>query len=280
MKKIIFCFTLMLAFVAASCVKDDVYVGPTSIDKLSYSPEAPTSLSGVTVVAVTSGLQAVTSAVISYTTGTKAASTINMTESPEGTFTGIIPAQEDKVSVSFFVTVTNEKGIVTVSATSSYTVGDPVADYTKLKINEVYGAGADNEKFFELYNSSDYKIKLKGVYINKDEELTWTAPEDAVIAAHGFYAIVGAKGTTATGFSSGFSAKKNVIVELYNPSGTEVDKFQRGEKGTEWGGTSLGAVKGSWSRIPDGTGAWKLTATFTPGAANSTDGTDDATVTQ
>lgn len=272
---------MMLAFAAASCVKDDVYVGPSSIDKLSFSPAAPTSETGVTVVATTSGLQAVTSAVITYTTGTKASATVNMTESPKGTFTGVIPAQEDKTSVSFFVTITNEKGLVTVSSESSYTVGDPLPDYTKLKLNEVYGAAAtDDGKFFELYNASDNKIKLKGVYINKDEELTWTAPDDAVIAAHGFYAIIGAKGTTSTGFSSGFSAKKNVIVEMFNASGTKIDTFQRGDKGSGWGSGSLASVKGSWSRIPDGTGAWKLTATSTPGAANSTDGEADATVIQ
>ena len=58
-----------------------------------------------------------------------------------------------------------------------------------------------------------------------------------------------------------------------------IDKFQRGEKGEGWG-TTITENKGSWSRIPDGTGAWKMTATLTQGAANSTDGTADDAVVQ
>ena len=147
-----------------------------------------------------------------------------------------------------------------------------VYDYSKLVLNELSGAGEDNEKFWELYNTGDVEIDLKGVYINKDEELAWTGAEGVKIPAKGFYAIVGAKGTTPDGFSSGFSAKKSVIVELYAPDGKKLDTFQRGEKGNAWGDQGLDNNKGSWSRVPDGTGYFQITPKATPGAANNGEG--------
>lgn len=147
-----------------------------------------------------------------------------------------------------------------------------VVDYTKLVLNELSGAGEDADKFFELYNNGDQDIDLEGVTINKDEELSWTGVKGQVVPAKGCFAIVGAKNSTADGFSSGFSAKKSVIVELYAPDGTRLDVFQRGEKGSEWGAQSLDENEGSWSRIPDGTGAFMITPTATAGAANNGEG--------
>jgi len=147
-----------------------------------------------------------------------------------------------------------------------------VYDYTKLVLNELSGAGEDNEKYWELYNTGNQEIDLAGVYINKDEELAWTGAKGQKIPAKGFFAIVGAKGTTADGFSSGFSAKKSVIVELYAPDGKKLDTFQRGEKGSAWGDQGLDNNKGSWSRIPDGTGSFMITPECTPGAATNGEG--------
>ena len=274
MKKILLVsLAAVLAF--AGCIKDEVYKGPSTIDKVVFSPEAPTSISPVTVTATVSGLQKVTKATLNYN-GTSA----DMTGSGN-TFSATIPAMPDGTEVSFTVSVENEAGFVTTSDKYSFKVGDPATDWSKLKLNEVYGAGADEEKFFELYNSSDFDIKLNGVTINKDEDLCWTGIDGEVVPAKGFFAIVGAKGTTPRGFSSGFSAKKSVIVELFDNKGNKIDTFQRGEKMEtgEWG-ASLNNNKGSWSRIPDGTGKWMITETFTPGAANSTSGTDDPDVKQ
>lgn len=145
-------------------------------------------------------------------------------------------------------------------------------DYSKLRLNELSGAGEDNEKFWELYNAGTQEVDLAGVTINKDEEPAWTGQKGQVIPAGGFFAIVGAKGTTADGFSSGFSAKKSVIVELFAPNGTKLDTFQRGEKGNGWGDQGLDNNTGSWSRIPDGSGAFMITPTATPGAANNGEG--------
>ena len=274
MKKILFLATAALLAITG-CVKDELFKGPSKIDKVVFSPESPTSKDAVKVTATVSGLQAVKTATLSYN-----GKDVAMTGSGYS-YTATIPAMADGTEVAFTVKIVNEADYETVSDKFSYKVGDPAADWSKLKLNEVYGAGADEEKFFELYNGSDFDIKLNGVTINKDEDLCWTGIDGEVVPAKGFFAIVGAKGTTPRGFSSGFSAKKSVIVELFDNKGNKIDTFQRGEKMEtgEWG-ASLNNNKGSWSRIPDGTGKWMITETFTPGAANSTSGTDDPDVKQ
>ena len=269
MKKIFFiAAATLLAF--TGCLKDEIYKGPSTIEKVVFTPEAPTSISDVTVTATVSGLQKVTKATLKY-------NGIDVAMSGSGTtYSGTIPAMADGTEVSFTVTVVNDADFTTVSDKYTYTVGDPATDWSKVKLNEVYGAGADEEKFFELWNGSDYPVKLTGVTISKDESTCWTGIDGEVIPAHGFFAIVGAKGTTARGFSSGFSAKKSVIVELFDSKGNKIDTFQRGDKDDagNWG-VSITNYAGSWSRVPDGTGKWMRTDTFTPGAANSTTAVDD-----
>ena len=274
MKKIFFiAAAALLAF--TGCVKDEMFKGPSKIEKVVFSPEAPTSITPVTVTATVTGLQKVTSAILKYN-----GADVTMSGSGE-TYSAQIPALADGTEVSFTITVANEAGFTTTSDKYSYKVGDPATDWSKLKLNEVSGSGADEEKFFELYNGSDFPIKLTGVTISKDEANCWTGIDGEVVPAKGFFAIVGGKGTTPRGFSSGFSAKKSVLIELFDTKGNKIDQFQRGEKGSDgkWG-ASLSDNKGSWSRIPDGTGKWMTTATKTPGEKNSTDGQEDADVQQ
>ena len=274
MKKIFFiAAAALLAF--TGCVKDEMFKGPSKIEKVVFTPEAPTSITPVTVTATVSGLQKVTSATLKYN-GTD----VTMAGSGD-TFSAQIPAQPDGTEVNFTITVVNEAEFTTVSDKYSYKVGDPATDWSKLKLNEVSGSGSDEEKFFELYNGSDFPIKLTGVTISKDESNCWTGIDGEVVPAKGVFAIIGAKGTTPRGFSSGFSAKKSVLIELFDVKGNKIDQFQRGEKGSDgkWG-ASLSDNKGSWSRVPDGTGKWMTTATKTPGEKNSTDGKEDADVKQ
>lgn len=273
MKKI-FIITAAALLALTGCVKDEIFKGPTKIEKVVYAPEAPTSNDQVTVTVTTSGLQAVTTATLYY--GNAA---VPMTPDNSGyQFKATIPAMPDGTEVTFNVKVINEAQFETVSDNYSYKVGDPATDWTKLKINELYGAGADEEKFIELYNGSEFPIKLTGVTLSKDEENCWTGIDGEVVPAKGVFAIVGAKGTTERGFSSGFSSKKSVLVELFDNKGNKIDQFQRGEKGSDgkWG-ASLPNVTASWQRIPDGTGAFKI-ADPTQGAKNATSGTDDPDV--
>ena len=274
MKKIFFISAAIL-LALTGCVKDEMFKGPSTIEKVVFSPEAPTSIAPVQVTATVTGLQAVTSATLNYNGGT-------VTMSGSGTsFTATIPAMADGTEVNFTIVVNNEAGFTTTSDKYSYKVGDPATDWSKLKLNEVYGAGADEEKFFELYNGSVFPIKLTGVTISKDESNCWTGIDGEVVPAKGYFAIIGAKGTTPRGFSSGFSSKKSVLIELFDTKGNKIDFFQRGEKmdSGEWG-ASLPNNKGSWSRIPDGSGKWMQTDAFTPGKANSTSGNEDTDVKQ
>lgn len=265
MKKILALSAIVLSFALTSCLQDKAYEGPSNIETLLINPEAPTSNDQVTVTVTTSGLQALSSAEISYN-GQKTAMTVS-----GKTATGVIPSFPDKTNVKFTVTVKNTAGYSS-SKDGEYTVGNPPTDYTKLVLNELCGAGEDNEKFIELYNNSDFDISLKDITLHKDEELCWTGLEGEVCPAKGIFLILGAKKTTERGITSGFSAKKSVLIELFNPSGVCIGTFQRGDKGDGWGNQGLDNNKGSWARIPDGTGKLMIVSNPTPGEKNDETG--------
>ena len=266
------------ALLLAACVEDKVYEGPSTIVAVTPDITAPTSENSVTITAEFSGLQAIQSATLTYNAnGTKA--DVQMTGSGN-IWKGVIPPQPDKTTVKYFVTVVNEANYSTTSKELEYVVGDPPVEYDKLRLNELFGAAAtDDGKFIEIYNGSDNPIKLKDVVLRKDEADCWTGIDGEVIPAHGVFAVIGAKGTSPRGFSSGFSAKKSVLVELVDPNGTVLDKFQRGEKADGWGNQSLANVKVAWGRVPDGTGKW-MQVDPTPGEKNATTGVEDDTVVQ
>ncbi|MBO4804230.1 MAG: lamin tail domain-containing protein [Muribaculaceae bacterium] len=280
MKKIQLAILLMAAMVmATSCVEDKVYEGPSKIESVSMMPEAPTSFDDIVITAVVSGLQSVESATLNYIAGTTSG---KLPMSGGGnTWTATIPAQPDGTKVTYTVVVVNEAGFTTVSPEKEFTVGDKPSDFTKLVLNELYAA-ADNdaEKFIELYNNGDDPIKLKDVVLKKDENVVWTGLATDVVMGHSYYTIVGAKGTTEHGISSGFSNKKSVLIEIFDPNNNLIDKFQRGEKEDAWGNQSLTKVTGSWSRCPNGTGKYMITDATTLGAKNPDTGTEDPTVVQ
>ena len=278
MKTIKLLFALFLAVAMTACVEDKVYEGPSSIDGVTIVPEAPTSFDDIVVTANVSGLQAITKAVLQYTIN---GNTKDIEMAGNGTtYTATIPAQPDKTKITYVVIVTNEADYTTTSKEFEVTVGDKPSDYTKLVLNELFGAAETDEgKYIELYNNGDDPIKLKDVVIRKDEGDAWTGLADEVIMPHSYFTIVGAKGTTPRGLSSGFSAKKSVLIELVAPNGTVVDKFQRGEKADGWGNQSLTNNKKTWSRCPDGTGKFMI-ADGTLGAKNPDTGEEDPTVVQ
>jgi hypothetical protein len=282
MKKIqlalLFMATMLLA---TSCVEDKVYEGPSKIESVTMTPEAPTSFDDIVVTVAVSGLQAVQSATLNYKTGTTSASLPMSPVSGGNAYSATIPAQPDGTKVTYTVTVVNEAGYTSVSPEKEFTVGDKPSDFTKLVLNELFAAAdADEGKFIELYNNGDDPIKLKDVVIKKDEEESWRGLADEVIMGHSYFTIVGAKGTTPRGLSSGFSNKKSVLIEIYDPNNNLIDKFQRGEKEDAWGNQSLAKVTGSWSRCPNGTGKFMITDETTLGAKNPDTGTEDPTVVQ
>ncbi|MBP5687951.1 MAG: lamin tail domain-containing protein [Muribaculaceae bacterium] len=293
MKTIKLLFVALLAVAMTACVEDKVYEGPNTIEAVSINPDAPTSFDEVVVTAKVSGLLNVTKAVLRYSINDDFVEEINMTGDGK-TFTATIPAQEDGDKVNFSVIITNEAGY-TSTVDKDYTVGDKPSDFTKLVINEVFGAGNDNEKYLELYNNGEDPIKLKGVVIRKDEaDNVWVGEEGEVIMGHGYFCIVGAKGVLGEGGSGpnprpmtkGLSAKKNVLMEVYDPNGNLVTKFQRGIKGDEgWGngssynGLSYTENKKTWSRCPNGSGNFMI-AEKSLGAKNPDSGEEDLTIVQ
>lgn len=286
MKTIKLAFALIIATLAmTACVEDKVYEGPNTIDAVSINPEAPTSFDDVVVTAKVSGLLNVSKAVLRYQAGSESKE-IEMAGNGN-TFTATIPAQPDGTKVSYSVIITNEAGY-TSTVDKDYTVGDKPSDYTKLVINEVYGAGADAEKYLELYNNGDDPIKLQGVVIRKDEgDDVWVGEAGEIIMGHGYFCIVGAKNTLGEGGSGpnprpmtkGLSAKKSVLFQVFDPNSNLVTKFERGEKLTAWGEQSLVENKKTWSRCPNGTGKFMI-ADKTLGAKNPDTGTEDDTVVQ
>ena len=152
-------------------------------------------------------------------------------------------------------------------ATGKYTVGDVPQDYSQIRINELNG----NDKFIELYNAGTQKVKLAGVYIQKDEGLNWTGTTQ--VLDPGAYLLLYSEDVITTDhpdwdpalvFNSGLSAKKNVRIQLFDPSGNSIDDFNIVKHP---GGT----VKGSYGRNKDG--KWYIQPTATPGAVN-VDGSD------
>ncbi|MGM9792053.1 MAG: lamin tail domain-containing protein [Candidatus Cryptobacteroides sp.] len=147
-----------------------------------------------------------------------------------------------------------------------------------------------NNKFIEIYNTTDKEVSLEGVHIVKydstkegGKSTTWTGAAGMKLAAHAWIYIESSDlSDEAEGgdpnyeyqsenhiFVGGLSGKKNVKIELYDAKENLLDAFVRGEEGTGWnqGSGYENDKKHSFSRCPDGTGEWAY-ADSTPGAAN------------
>ena len=153
-------------------------------------------------------------------------------------------------------------------------------------LNELSGA----DKFIELYNTTDKEISLEGVYLVKydsskegGKSTTWTGAKGMTIAAKGYVVLESSDlsdpaedGDPAYVYESanhvfkgGLSGKKNVFIELYNANDEKLSEFKRGDEGAGWTQVSgfNNDKKHTFSRVPDGTGAWAY-ADPTKGAAN------------
>ena len=147
-----------------------------------------------------------------------------------------------------------------------------------------------NNKFIEIYNTTDKEVSLEGVQIVKydstkdgGKSTTWTGAAGMKLAAKAWIYLESSDladeaegGDPAYAYQSenhvfkgGLSGKKNVKIELCDASGKVLDSFVRGEEGSGWNQVSgyENDKKHTFSRCPDGTGAWAY-ADSTPGAAN------------
>lgn len=148
--------------------------------------------------------------------------------------------------------------------------GNKVVEYTDGK----------KYKFIELYNNSDAAVSLAGWTIRKyvpdakDVEgvydVCWTAPEGTQIAAGGYLVLISDQEDPTVGFNAGLSASKELKFELVDADNKSVDIFLRGKEnaaGTVEETELTKNEEASFSRVPNGNGAWAY-AVPTPGAAN------------
>lgn len=144
---------------------------------------------------------------------------------------------------------------------------DPEPVYeTKVVLNELCG---NRPKFIELYNAGEGDADISSwKLIKNNEEDVWTAPEGTVIPVGGYLVLLADQTDPAQGFDAGFSAKKEVKIQLLNADGEVEDTFLRGVDATPMVETALPEnEEASFSRVPNGTGEFAY-AVPTQGAAN------------
>lgn len=264
MKKIALFSALALILAGfASCVEDKVY-GVATISDIKNTV-AYTEEDAVTVTTKVAALVEITGVELKYKTGSEAEKSVNMTGS-KGEYSGVIPSAPVGTKVVYHIEASTDGNTVS-SPEVSYTVGEVPIDYTGLALNELNG----NDKFIEIYNKGNEEIRVKGISIQKDGKDVWTAPSAVlkpgefillystdVLADHGEH-------PTDYFFDSGLSAKKAVKVELFDPKGNSLDCFNLVN--------FVKKASASYSRVPDGTGAWYFTSA-TPAAKNANETAD------
>ena len=145
--------------------------------------------------------------------------------------------------------------------------------------NELCGNKAyDGQKYIELYNLGTAEVDLAGWTIRKyaadatdvagKYNNCWVAVDGIKIAAGGYLILTADQTDPTLGFDAGLSAKKGLKFELVDPKGNVVDRFVRGEDVDPFGEEPLSENgDASYSRVPNGNGAWAYAAP-TPGEAN------------
>ena len=181
-------------------------------------------------------------------------------------YQGTIPAAPVGTKVVYHIEASTD-GNTECSPEVSYTVGEVPIDYTGLALNELNG----NDKFIEIYNKGKEDIHIKGISIQKDGKDVWTAPS-AILKSGEFVLLYStdvqadhAEHPEGYFFGSGLSAKKAVKVELFDPKGGSLDCFNLVN--------FVKKASASYSRVPDGTGAWYFTSA-TPAAKNANETAD------
>ncbi len=241
----------------------------------SIEPAAPTPADDVTIIVKVVDENTISSVLLKWKKDGIDQTDVNITSTKVGTnYTTIIAAQAEGTEINWTIEATNSKG-TKASTSGTFTFATPAADYTKLKINEVSGVGADGEKFYELINTGSVDINLAGcqIYYNAngatggtvptgDGDKTWEGTASQVIGtgANKLFSLVG-KGVD---FTKGLTAGRILVITLKDPNGNVLDQCIRAEDTGEYAFTDK-----SFSRIPDGTGPYY----FTIPTLNTTNGT-------
>ena len=250
MKKIIMALCLVIGL--ASCVDDKMYQGPPTFGDITVGGgEAITPDDAAAVTAVITALEGVESATLFYKVNGGAEQSLAMEKKTGDIFSASIPKQEDKAKVVFYIKVKGNNGKEAKSKEVEYEVGAIPVKYEDLALNELNG----NDKFIEVFNKGETAIPLKDVYVEKDGKVVWTG-QDGYVLKGGEYLLLYSRDVEANHsdwdqgmfFTGGLSAKKNVRVQLFSPTGASLDDFNL--TGYEK------QASASYARFPNGTGPW------------------------
>lgn len=160
---------LLLLLMLTSCVKDEVYIGAATIEKVSFLPESPKSTDNVVITARITDLKEVSSVKVFYRTLSTGAFTPIVAVASGFLYNATIPALPMGTKVEYYVEAKNSGGFTTVYPSAapnqlvSYTVG--ASNVIKLYINEVFADGTKDvtdPDWVEIYNGSDLPIDLSG----------------------------------------------------------------------------------------------------------------------
>ncbi|TDG36392.1 lamin tail domain-containing protein [Pedobacter changchengzhani] len=259
----------------SACVKDEIYNGPATIDKVSIMPEAPKSTDDVTVNAQITDLKGITSATLYYRISPSATFLpVTMKSGAGFMFSGTIPASPLNTKIEYYIEVKNNGGFTTVSPSNapaklaSYTVG--VSSAVKIFINEAFSDGtkdATDPDWVEIYNGSDIAVDLSG-YAFYDEGIKSSAGakpkrilnSGTIIPAKGFLVLKteNTAGEYAVEFGLGSSGD---AVYLENTTGIVVSSL-------DFSSISLVGKK-SYGRQPDGSTNFVIFTTPTKGTSNN-----------
>ena len=255
-----------------------------TVESVTVTPSAPTPDDAVVFLAKVTDVNVINSVVLKWTLNGTVQTDITMNKNANGLYEATIAKQADGAVAEWTVLATNNKGN-TANATGTVKWIAPVVgvDYTKLKINEVSGVGADSEKFYELINTGTVDINLLGckIYYNAnsatggtvptgDGNLTWTGLNTQIAQAGSLFSLIGRDnpaGTSPGSFTTGLTAARILVITLKDPDGNVLDQCIRAEDTGAYAFTDK-----SFSRIPDGTGSFYFT-TPTPNVMNGTDAT-------
>lgn len=134
-------------------------------------------------------------------------------------------------------------------------------------INEICGNDNNGDEWVELYNPTSHTLHLQGWRLIKIDENGIDSNlrkfKNDSILPHGFLLLSRTEGT----LKGKLSTKKELGIELLAPNDKTIDRFYRDD---EIGETSH-PTGGSYSRNPDGLGAWYIVRTATPGMLNADD---------
>lgn len=264
---------LLLAIGLTSCVKDEIFQGPASVDNVSILPQAPKSADNVIVTAKVTDLKQVISVTVFYRTS--AAGTfipVIMASGDNFLYSGTIPALPMGTKVEYYIEAKNKDSFTTLYPSAApvqlanYTVG--ASNVIKLYINEVFADGtkdATDPDWVEIYNGSDIAADISGYAFYDDGIKTSGKPKrilnaGTIIPSRGFLVLK----TELTGgeyaIEFGLSTSGDAAY-LDNTSGVLVASL-------DFLAISLSGKK-SYGRQPDGSSNLVIFTTPTKGSSNN-----------